>query len=85
MRCVICDGSGCKECNETGNFDVMKCPLLFYSREIDEILAAADLYLDHGLPVVGTCQMDQAYNFTEVCRFVRRDIAYWKNKLGIFG
>lgn len=85
MPCVVCEGGGCEECSQTGSFDIVKCPLLYLSREVDEMLNAAELYLDHGLPVVGTCQMDQAYNFTEACRFIRWDVNNWKNKLGIFG
>ncbi len=48
-----------------------------------EIIDMADLYLEHGLPVVAGGQEDQSKSFMIAAKMVSAENAYWKKKLGI--
>jgi len=81
--CKECDGSGCSACNYIGNLRITECPLDYITSDVWQVIKSAELY-KKGLPVVGTCQLDQAQNFIEACRFIWAEQNFWKNKLKIF-
>ncbi len=54
------------------------------SADLCELVAAADLYLEHGLPVNAGGQMNQSIGFLDACSFVSQEKKYWEKKLGIF-
>lgn len=82
MTCLVCKGSGCKECNNTGEIDITQCPLEFIEREVWDVIRYAELF-EKGLPPVAGGVLDQAYCFIEACEFIFGEQRYWKNKLGI--
>ena len=83
MLCVACNGSCCDECKNTGTVDILTCPLEVVTQDVWDLLDHAELYLEHGLPVVAGGQLDQAAGFIEACRFISSERRFWKNKLGI--
>ena len=83
MVCVVCNGSGCDECKKTGSISILECPLKIITPDIWELLDHADLYINHGLPVVVGGQMDQSAGFIDACKFISSEQRFWKNNLGI--
>jgi len=82
MRCTDCGGKGCDDC-ENGSVNIEQCPLEIITPDIWEIIDMADLYLEHGLPVVAGGQEDQAKSFMIAAKMVSKENAFWKKKLGI--
>jgi len=83
MECIVCGGTGCDKCEKTGVIRIEDCPLKLITSDVWEIIEYATLYRK-GLPPIHGGALDQAQNFIEVSRFVFREQAYWKNKLGMF-
>ena len=83
MQCLSCDGTGCDECDH-GTIDIACCPMLLVTEDVLEVMEYAELY-EKGLPPVAGGALDQAKSFTDACRIIWQEIAYWKNRLGIIG
>lgn len=83
MECIECGGRGCKECEETGKLEITQCPLELITPDIWEVIEMAEFF-EKGLPPVAGGVLDQAKIFIDACRFIFREQARWKKKLGIF-
>lgn len=72
------------ECDNKGDLHIKECPLRIITNDIWELLDAASLYIEHGLPIVAGGQDDQSVGFIEAVKFIASEKQYWKKKLGIF-
>lgn len=82
MGCVKCGEVGCDECNDTGQIDIVDCPMEIITNDVWEIIEYAELY-KKGLPPVAGGALDQAYSFIQACRYIFSIENYVKRKLGI--
>jgi hypothetical protein len=82
MRCTDCGGTGCDDC-VNGKVIIDQCPLEIITSDTWEIIDMADLYLEHGLPVVAGGQLDQCKSFMVAAKMISNENAYWKKKQGI--
>jgi len=82
MECVGCGGNGCLECDDSGILKIARCPLELISGDVWEIITLAELF-EKGLPPVAGGVLEQAKTFVETAKFIFREKAYWKQKMGI--
>jgi len=55
------------------------CPLEYITDDVIELIEYAELY-EKGLPPVSGGALDQAKAFTDCCRIIFAEQAYWKRK-----
>lgn len=82
MECTECGGLGCRVCGDSGDMDIIECPLLILDNNIAEVISMANLY-KKGLPPVAGGVLDQAKSFVMAAEFIYKEQYYWKAKLGI--
>lgn len=73
--CPICNNkdASCKSCGGRGTFRVEQHPSEFVPALAFRVASFADLYLDHGLPVVSGGALDQSNWFVEAASFCVAD------------
>lgn len=47
--------------------------------EMMQVIEMAEMYLDHGLPLVAGGQIDQPKAFMDITRFIARERIFWEN------
>lgn len=83
LDCVVCNGKGCKECDNHGKYYITTCPLLMVDRDTWDTVEMIRMYIKHGLPPVAGGQLDQAKQFMDAVQFVSSEEAGWQAQLGM--
>lgn len=79
VQCVVCEGTGCKECNDRGTFDVTQCPMEIIDEDVWDIIDYAELW-KKGIPPIAGGVLDQAHSFIAAARFVFGEIDHYRSK-----
>lgn len=69
VTCAACDGSGCDECEQTGEVKLYRCPTSHNTRDVAAMFEALAWTEKGVLPVAGGL-VDQAAGFVAFCRVV---------------
>ncbi len=73
IDCPECDGKGCEQCQERGQFLLTECPYKTHlTPEVCELVYFANLY-KKGVPPVAGGALDQSAWFMEACNAFWRD------------
>jgi hypothetical protein len=71
MECPECNGAGCDECGNTGQFTIIGCPNKF-CRDVVKVTRLADLF-EKGLPPIAGGALDQAAWFLDAVQILSND------------
>lgn len=81
IDCPLCEGAGCDECKQCGDFEIDSCPLGYVPRHIWHAIQLADLYR-RGLPPIIGGSLDQSSWFVDFCRTDWAEVARIKASMG---
>lgn len=69
VECANCNGLGCSECDERGEWHLTHCPHELLGNGIGELFVFSEL-MQKGLPPVQGGMLDQSQWFLDAARFI---------------